>query len=56
MPHKPVNPEALIKGRIAESLVELLLEESGYKIIRIAREGLLIGVIPLSVSGLLPRV
>ena len=44
MPHKPANPESLIKGRIAESLVELLLEEGGYKIIRIAREGLLNGV------------
>ena len=36
-----MNSEALIKGRIAEHIIELLLEESGYTIIRIAQEGLL---------------
>lgn len=44
MPQRHVNPESLIKGRIAESFVELLFEESGYKVVRIAREGLLNGM------------
>lgn len=39
-----MNPESIIKGRIAEHIVELLLEDSGYKVIRIAQEGLLINV------------
>ena len=39
-----MNIEAIIKGRIAEHLVEFLLQESGYRVVRIAQEGLLLGV------------
>jgi hypothetical protein len=39
-----MNIESLIKGRIAECIVELLLEESGYRVVRIGREGLLVNV------------
>ncbi len=44
MSPKPINPDSLIKSRIAESLTELLLEGSGYRVVRIAREGLLNGI------------
>ena len=40
-----MNNESLIKGRIAEYIVELLLEENGYKVVRIGQDGLLSPVI-----------
>ena len=36
--------EAVLKGQIAESIIRLLFEENGYKVICVAREGLLMGV------------
>jgi len=39
-----VTPEALIKGRIAEHLMELLLTGAGYRVVRIAQEGLLVNI------------
>ncbi|MEX0650391.1 MAG: hypothetical protein WD200_05305 [Candidatus Andersenbacteria bacterium] len=40
----PVTPTSIIKSRIAENIVELLLEESNYKVTRIGTEGLLSGI------------
>lgn len=39
-----MNQESLIKSRIAEQIVELLLKESGYEVVRIAQEGLLVNI------------
>ena len=39
-----MNVESLIKGKVAESAVELLLEQSGYKVVRIANDGLPLGL------------
>ncbi len=39
-----MNAESLIKNGIAEHTVALLLEESGYDVMRIAREGHLVGI------------
>lgn len=39
-----ITPEALVKGRLAEHLVELLLTDAGYKVVRISQEGLLINI------------
>ena len=36
-----MNSEALVKGKIAEATVELLLEANGYNVRRISREGIL---------------
>jgi hypothetical protein len=39
-----MNQESLIKGRIAEQIVEFLLQANGYEVVRIAQEGLLINL------------
>jgi len=48
-----MNTESLIKNRLAEEIVELLFEESGYKIRRIAKEGLLMGIDRVNTANLL---
>ena len=39
-----MNSESLIKGGIAEHIVEVLFEQSGYTVMRIGREGLLASI------------
>jgi len=39
-----MNAESLVKGGIAEHIFEILLEQSGYTVVRIGREGLLMGI------------
>ncbi len=36
-----MNITSILKGRIAESIIDLMLEESGYQVFRIAQEGVL---------------
>lgn len=47
-----MNAESIIKNRIVESITEFLLKESGYSVIRIAQEGLLLGVARRSIVKL----
>lgn len=39
-----MNKESLLKGRIAECIVETLFEENGYLVQRLGYEGLLLGI------------
>ncbi len=47
-----MNIISILKGRMAESIIELMLEESGYQVFRIAQEGVLLNLPFRNIRGL----